>query len=184
MIRDRYDPLDLFALIPALALEMDPLLAEIDRLLDDPALLIRVKGDLVQRYPHSATTGRSSTPAEVILRLLVVRRLYHWSYVDTEHFVADSLVLRQFCRVYAHRVPDHSTLIRWAACISPTTIEALNARLVTVATQRGVTRGRKLRLDTTVVETQILYPSDSTLLADGVRVLSRLDRKSTRLNSS
>lgn len=181
MIRDRYDPLDLFALIPALTLAMDPVLARIDQLLDDPAIVTRVKADMQQRYRHSACKGRSSTPVEVVLRLLVVRRLYHWSYADTEHCVADSLVLRQFCRVYAQPVPDRSTIIRWAACIRPTTLDALVARLVTLATERGVTRGRKLRLDTTVVETTMHYPSDSSLLADGVRLLSRWVGRARRL---
>jgi transposase, IS5 family len=181
MIVDRYDPLDLFALIPALTLAMDPELAQIDQVLDDPALLALVRADLCQRSPQSASRGRHGTPVEVVLRLLVVRRLYDWSFEETEHFVADSLVLRQFCRLYAQRVPDDTTLIRWAGCIRPATVDALNARLVAVARERGVTRGRKLRLDTTVVETTIHYPSDSTLLADGVRMLSRLVGRARQL---
>ncbi|MER3404788.1 MAG: ISNCY family transposase, partial [Chloroflexota bacterium] len=77
--------------------------------------------------------GRHSTPVEVILRMLVVKRLYRWSYEETEHFVGDSLILRQFCRVYLESVPDDTTLIRWAKLIGPKTLEQLNERVVQLA---------------------------------------------------
>ena len=174
MIVDRHAPLDLFALVPHLQLTFEPALAALDRLLDDDVLFQQVKADLVRRSPQTATRGRPSTPVEVILRMLVVRRLYDWSYEETEHFVSDSLVLRQFCRLYLAPAPDDTTLLRWAACIGPATLERVHERVIELALQRKVTRGRKLRTDGTVVETTIHYPTDSTLLADGVRVLSRL----------
>jgi transposase, IS5 family len=114
MIVDRYDPMNLFELVPKLKLEMEPELAHLDRLLDDDVLFERVKADLWRRYPNSARLGRPSTPVEVILRMLVVKRLYGWSYQQTERFVCDSIVLRQFCRLYLESVPDDTTLIRWA----------------------------------------------------------------------
>ncbi len=153
--------------------EFEPELRELDRLLDDDGILQRVKADLARRYPHSLTRGRHSTPVEAILRLLVVKRLYQWSYEDTEHFVGDSLVLRQFCRVYFEPVPDQSTLNRWARLIQPATLHRLLDHIVHLACQLDVTHGRKLRIDGTVVETTIHHPTDSTLLNDGVRVLSR-----------
>jgi len=174
MIVDRYDPVNLFALVPQLALEMDPELAALDGLLEDDALVARIKHDLTARHPRSASRGRHSTPVEVILRMLVVRRLYDWSYEETEHWVSDSLVLRQFCRVYLERVPDDTTLIRWAGLVGAQTLEALNEHLVDLARRERVTRGRRLRTDGTVVESTIRYPTDSSLLADGVRVLGRL----------
>jgi transposase, IS5 family len=174
MIVDRYDPMDLFALVPQLALEVDPELAGLDRLLADDALFQQVKADLARRAPLSLVHGRHSTPVEVLLRMLVVRRLYQWSYAETEHFVSDSLVLRQFCRLGLQRAPDDSTLIRWAALIQPATLEQLNEHVVALARSLKVTRGRKLRTDGTVVETTIHPPTDSSLLADGVRVLARL----------
>lgn len=177
MIVDRYAPVNLFALVPKLAAGFAPELRELDRLLDDDELFGWVRADVAKRYPHTITRGRHSTPVEVILRLLVVKRLYHWSYEQTERFVADSLVLRQFCRVYLEPVPDDTTLIRWANLIGPQTIEQLNERVVALARSLRVTRGRKLRLDSTVVETNIHYPTDSRLLGDGVRVLSRLFRR-------
>ena len=85
----------------------------------------------------------------------------------------DSFVLRQFCRVYLQDVPDDTTLIRWAKLIQPRTLEKFNQRLTQLAVQLKVTRGRKLRTDGTVVETNIHLPSDSSLLADSVRVLGR-----------
>ncbi len=177
MLRDRYAPLDLFALVPKLQLELDPELAQLDQLLEDDELFARVRADLVQRRPHTATRGRHSTPVEVILRLLVVKRLYNWSYEQTERFVGDSLVLRQFCRLYLQPVPDDTTLIRWANLIGPDTVAALNDRTVELAHALKVTRGRKLRIDGTVVETNIHYPTDSRILGDGVRVVSRLLRR-------
>jgi transposase, IS5 family len=177
MIVDRYDPVNLFALVPKLVADFEPELRELDRLLDDDALLQRIKADLARRAPHSLTRGRHSTPVEVILRLFVVKRLYQWSYQATEHFVGDSLVLRQFCRLYLQPVPDDTTLIRWAKLIGPDTLQQINDRVVDLAKQLKVTRGRKLRVDSTVVETNIHYPTDSALVGDGVRVISRLLHK-------
>ncbi len=181
MIIDRYDPVNLFELVPKLRLEMEPELAELDRLLEDDELFQRVKADLAQRYPNTPTLGRHSTPVEVILRMLVVRRLYDWSYEETEHFVSDSLILRQFCRLYLEPAPDDTTLLRWAGLIGPQTLKQLNDHIAILAGQIKVTRGRKLRTDGTVVETNIHHPSDNSLLSDGVRVISRLIRKAKDL---
>jgi transposase, IS5 family len=181
MLRERYDPMDLFTLVPTLSSAMEPELTQLDWLLEDDVLFQRVKADLLRRAPHTATRGRPSTPVEVILRMLVVRRLYRWSYEETEHFVADSLVLRQFCRLYLEPVPDDTTLLRWANLIGAGTVAALNARVVELARSLKVTRGRKLRVDSTVVETNIHHPTDSRLVGDGVRVLSRLFRRAKRV---
>jgi len=181
MLRDRYAPQDLFALVPEAALAFDPVLARLDVLLDDDDLYQRVRADLATRYPRTATRGRPSTPVEVILRLLLVRRLYGWSYAETERFVNDSLVLRQFCRIYLQAVPDDTTLLRWAALIGPETVAALNDRVVALAQTARVTRGRQLRIDGTVVETNVRHPTDSKTLGDGVRVIGRLLRRARRV---
>src|SRR4051794_32449952 len=104
MLRDRYAPVALLALLPQLDLRLDPVLAQVDRLLDDDELFAAVRQDLSRRRPATRTRGRPSTPVEVVLRMLVAMRLYGWSYEQAERFVADSLVLRQFCRVYLERV--------------------------------------------------------------------------------
>jgi transposase, IS5 family len=173
MLRERYDPINLFEYIPDLAIETDAVLTQLDTLLDDDVLFQAVKHDLSRRFPRTSSFGRPSTPVEVIMRMLVVKHLYDWSYQQAEQWVGDSLVLRQFCRVYAARVPDDTTLIRWANLIQPVTLQHLLDHVVDLARQHHVTRGRKLRLDSTVVATNIHYPVDSTLLADGVRVLTR-----------
>lgn len=177
MLRDRYEPVDLFALVPQLQLEFEPQLAQLDRLLDDDVIVGRIRADLARRYPLTPVHGRKSTPVEVLLRMLVVMRLYGWSYEKTEFFVNDSLVLRQFCRVYLEKVPDDTTLIRWANTIGPETLQVLNDRVVELARGLKVTRGRKLRVDTTAVQSNIHYPTDSALIGDGVRALSRLLRR-------
>jgi IS5 family transposase len=83
MIVDRYDPINLFQLVPKLNLEMEPELARLDELLDDDELFKLLKADLLERYPNWGRLGRHSTPAEVILRMLVVKRLSGWSYQPT-----------------------------------------------------------------------------------------------------
>ena len=80
MIVDRYAPVNLFEIVPKQAMEFEPELRELDRLLEDDELFQRVKADLSRRRPQSRTRGRHSTPVEVVLRLLVVKRLYRWSY--------------------------------------------------------------------------------------------------------
>lgn len=181
MLVDRYAAEDVFARVPELAADTDPVLLQLDRLLDDDELFVRVRGDLARRYQLTACHGRHSTPAEAILRLLVVQHLYAWSYRETVRRVADSLVLRWFCRVYFRRVPDATTLLRWARTIQPTTVHALLDRVVALARRAKVAGGRKLRIDGTVVPTAIHHPTDSSLLVDGVRVLSRAIRRSRPL---
>jgi transposase, IS5 family len=181
MIIDRYPPVNLLEIVPQRVMDFEPELRELDRLLEDDGLFERVKADLSRRRPQSRTRGRHSTPVEVLLRMLVVKRLYRWSYEQTERCVGDSLVLRQFCRLYWQPVPDDTTLLRWAHLVGPQTLEQLNARVVELACSLKVTRGRKLRVDSTVIATRIHHPTDSRLLGDGVRVLSRLLRRAKRV---
>jgi IS5 family transposase len=174
MLIDKHEADNIFKRIPGLTIKMNPELTVIDNVLDDDELFCMIRDDLVQRYPKTLTAGRKSTPVEVILRMLTVKHLYDLSYEQAERQVADSLVLRQFCRVYFHTVPDHTTLCKWANQIQPKTLEAFNERIMTLATEGQLTRGRKLRMDGTVVETTIHHPTDSSLLADSVRVLGRI----------
>jgi IS5 family transposase len=174
MLRDRHENDPFFwSIIEQLAVEMEPELAQIDKILDDDVLFQLIKQDMSQRYPQTLETGRRSTPVEVNLRMLAVKRLYRFTYRTTAWHVRDSLVFRWFCRAYFNTVPDHSTLNRWALLIKPETLVAFNERVDRLAKELKVTRGRKLRTDGTVVENNIAYPRDSKLLADGVRVLCR-----------
>jgi IS5 family transposase len=160
---------ELLGYFPELSVE----LKKINAYLEDEKLYRLIRDDLAKRYPKTKETGRNSTPVEVVLRMLVVKRLYGYSYAETERVVRDSLSLRQFCRVFLNDVPDEKTLIRWANVIQPKTLEKFNERIMQLAVERKVTQGRKLRTDGTVVESNIRPPSDNRLLADGVRVLAR-----------
>jgi len=181
VLRERYPAENIFERVQVVGLAMEPVLMQLDKLLDEATIFQRVKTDLGQRYPQTQRLGRRSTPVEVVLRLMIVKHLYGWSYAQTEQWVNDSLVLRQFCRVYLERVPDDTTLIRWANTIQPETLAAVVAEVLRLARELKVTKGRKLRVDSTVVETNIHHPVDSNLLGDGVRVLGRLLNQARRL---
>lgn len=155
----------------------DPTLRRIDALLDDRALVDRIAEALAQRHPDSQRRGRLGTPAEVVLRMLVLKHLHDWSFDECEREVRGSLVYRAFCRIDGERVPDAKTLIRLAHLLDEPVLKDLLAQLVTRGRERRVIRGRRLRVDTTVVETNIHYPTDATLLGDGIRVLTRTLRR-------
>jgi IS5 family transposase len=148
-------------------------LLKIDALLDDETLVELVQDALGKRHPQSRTRGRKGTPAEVVLRLLVLKHLQHWSYATLEREVRANLIYRDFTRIGGEAVPDAKTMVRLGQALGPTVTRQLHARIVQVAREERVITGRKLRLDTTVVETNIHYPTDSSLLGDGARVLTR-----------
>jgi IS5 family transposase len=155
----------------------DPALHRIDEVLEDEELVDLVADALGRRRPGSRRKGRPGTPAEVVLRMLVLRHLYDWSFDECEREVRGSLVYRAFCRIDCERVPDAKTLIRLSHLLGGDVLKKVLARLVDLARERKVIRGWKLRVDTTVVETNVHYPTDSTLLSDGVRVLTRTLKK-------
>jgi transposase, IS5 family len=144
-----------------------------DRVLDDPQILAPVYEALAKRCPKSRSRGRKGTPAEVVLRLLVLKHIRNWSYDVLEREVRANLVYRDFTRVGGTKMPDAKTMGRWGVALGPATIKQIHERMVQIARASGVTPGRRMRIDTTVVETNIHYPTDSTLLGDGVRVLTR-----------
>lgn len=148
-------------------------LRRIDTVLEDEAVLDVVARALETRWPQSRRRGRPGTPADVVLRMLVLKHLFDWSYDDLEQEVRANLVYRAFTRIDAGAVPDAKTILKIAGALGPAVIEQLHRQVVEVARRAGVTRGRRFRIDTTVVETNVHYPTDSTLLQDGIRVLTR-----------
>ena len=84
---------------------VEPPLRRLDEILADEALVDAVMEELAGRYPHSRSRGRPGTPGEVVLRMLVLKRIKHWSFEETEHEVRQSLVYRHLARVYFERVP-------------------------------------------------------------------------------
>lgn len=154
------------------AIQWEEWLVKVDQALEDRELLDLVQEALAQRYPRSKNRGRPGTPAEVALRLLLLKHLKNWSYAELEREVRANLVYRQFTRIGLERVPDEKTMVRLGQALGPVT-KQLHERVVLLAARKKVARGRKLRLDTTVTEKNIRYPTDSQLLGDGIRVITR-----------
>lgn len=155
-----------------------------NQILEDEKLLNLAYEALVRRHPKSRTRGRVGAPAEIVLRMLLLKHIRNWSFDVVEREVRPNLLYREFTRVYAGKVPDSKALGRQALALGPEVIEQIHQRLVELAVENKVVQGRKMRVDTTVVETNIHYPTDSSLLGDGNRVLTRLMKKVTALAGS
>jgi IS5 family transposase len=152
-----------------------------DEVLADDEIVAIVYGALAKRHPNSRRRGRRGTPAEVVLRLLTLKHIRNWSYEELEREVRANLVYRDFTRVGGGKMPDAKTMGRWGVALGPQVIAQIHERMVAIAKEKGVVKGRKMRVDTTVVETNIHYPTDSSLLGDGVRVLTRIMKKITAI---
>jgi IS5 family transposase len=158
----------------------EPWMRFADQLLEDEQLLETIYEAQAHRHERSRTFGRPQTPAEVALRMLLLKHVRNWSFEELEREVRANLVYRSFCRIGTEKVPDAKTLGRLARALGSEVIRQLHERLVELARENRVVRGRRLRVDTTVVETNIHYPTDSTLLGDGTRVLTRTMKKIER----
>jgi len=117
----------------------------------------------------------------VVLRLLTLKHIRNWSYEELEREVRANLVYRDFTRVGGGKMPDAKTMGRWGVMLGPKVLKQIHERVVKVAQAKGVTTGRRMRVDTTVVESNVHHPTDSTLLGDGVRVLTRTMKKITQI---
>jgi transposase, IS5 family len=148
-----------------------------DRVLDDESIVAIVYEALARRHPKSRSRGRRNAPAEMVLRLLILKHVRNWSYAVLEREVRANLVYREFTRVGAGKVADAKTMGRWGLALGPDVVKQIHDRMVVIARSQGIVAGRRMRVDTTVVETNIHYPTDSTLLGDGVRVLTGTMRK-------
>jgi IS5 family transposase len=153
---------------------LEPLLQAICDFLDkQPALIERVRCDLL-RGLNEPDKGRRGLTAPQVLRALVLMRLKNWDYRELRERIADGITLRQFTDFYCEDVPKHDAFNRSFNRLTPATLKAINDLVVGAAVKLGVEDGSKLRVDTTVVETDIHHPTDNTLLWDVVRVLTRL----------
>ena len=159
----------------------DAWMPHVDAILADDEIIAAVHQALAQRHPNSRRRGRPGFPAEVVLRLLILKHLRNWSYQVLEREVRANLVYRDFTRVGSEKVPDAKTMGRWGIALGPAVIQQIHERIVQIAQANRVVQGRKMRVDTTVVESDIHYPTDSSLLGDGVRVLIRTMKKVTKL---
>ena len=152
-----------------------------DAVLADEGIVAAVYEALAKRHPKSRCRGRRGAPAEIVLRLLVLKHIRNWSYEVLEREVRANLVYRDFARVGGGKMPDAKTMGRWGVALGPEVLKQVHERMVKIALEKGVTTGRRMRVDTTVVETDVHHPTDSTLLGDGVRVLTRMMKKITKI---
>jgi len=159
----------------------EPWRRQADQVLEDEQLVAAVQEALLQRRPQSRTRGRRGVAAEIVLRLLPLKHIRNWSFAEVEREVRPNLVYREFTRVGSGKVPDAKTLGRQALALGPEVVRQIHRRLVELAVDNKVVQGRKMRVDTTVVETNIHYPTDSSLLGDGDCVLTRPMKKVTAI---
>ena len=152
-----------------------------DVVLADEAIVATVYEALAKRHPKSRCRGRRGAPADMVLRLLVLKHIRNWSYEVLEREVRANLVYRDFTHVGGGKTPDAKTMGRWGLALGPEVLKQVHAGVVRIARDKGVTAGRRMRVDTTVVETDIHHPTDSTLLGDEVQVLTRIMRKITTM---
>ena len=155
-------------------MRLEPLLQAISDFLEDQQEMIeRVRGDLVRGLKRPGSGRRGLTPQQV-LRALVLMRVKNWDYRELRERIADGLTLRQFADFYCDPVPKHDAFNRGFNRLTPETLKAVNDLVVQAAVELGLEDGTKLRVDTTVVQTDIHHPTDNTLLWDVVRVVTRL----------
>jgi transposase, IS5 family len=159
----------------------EPWMRQADQVLDDEQLIHPVYEALLKRSPKSRTRGRRGVAAEIVLRMMLLKHIRNWSFEDLEREVRPNLLYREFTRIGSGKVPDAKTLGRQAQALGPEVVEQIHRRMVELALEHQVVQGRKMRVDTTVVETNIHYPTDSSLLGDGDRVLTRLMKKVTAI---
>jgi IS5 family transposase len=158
----------------ALGRGLDPHLQAIADLLDQHGELVElVRQDLVRglRRPH---VGREGMTAEQVLRSFVLQRVKDWDLRELSERTADGYTLRLFTAFFSAAVPRHDAFHRAFTRLTPATVRAINDAVVQAAVAAALEDGTKLRVDTTVVETNIHYPTDATLLWDCVRVITRL----------
>lgn len=156
---------------------LEPLLQAISGFLDDQRDLIEaVRRDLV-RGLKQPDCGRRGLTATQVLRSLVLMRVKNWDYRELRERIADGLTLRRFADFYCSPVPKHDAFQRSFVRLTPQTLKALNDLIVQAAVEHELEDGAKLRVDTTVVQTDIHHPTDNTLLWDVIRVVTRLVRR-------
>jgi IS5 family transposase len=152
-----------------------------DAVLADDAIVMAAYEALAKRHRLSRTRGRRGFCAEVVVRLLVLKHARNWSYAVLEREVRANLIYRKFTRVGFAKMADAKTMGKWGVAVGPEVVKQIHERIVSIAKEKGLSPGAKMRVDTTVVETNIHYPTDSSLLGDGVRVLTRVMKKITKI---
>src|SRR6266700_2221121 len=151
----------------------DDVLDPLDELLNDPPLIDLAAQALAKRHVRSADFGRPSIAPDRLLRCVILKHVRGWSFRQLEKELRASLLYRRFTRFYEDPIPDFSCFSRTFGLFGKDGTAQIHARVVQIAREQSVASGQKLRTDTTAVETNIHHPTDSSLLADGIRVLTR-----------
>ena len=155
----------------------DEVLDPLDSLLEDPQLVQLAAQALAQRRARSEDFGRPSIAPDRLLRCVVLKHLKDWSFRQLQRELRTSLLYRRFTRFYEDPIPHFTCLSRTFGLFGKERTAQVHARVVQLAKEQGVAKGAKLRTDTTAVETNIHHPTDSSLLADTLRVLTRSLRR-------
>jgi transposase, IS5 family len=181
-MRQKRDPqLSLFHIIPRN--EIGKELEAISKVLDENAgILDSVQWDLVGT--KSAETGRTGMTAEQVFRCAILKQYRNLTYEELAFHLEDSKSFRAFAKLWVGQMPSASTLQENVKALSETTWEAANRMIVEHARREGIEKGRTIRLDSTAVESDIHYPTDSSLLLDGVRIITRRLIEGKRLSPS
>jgi IS5 family transposase len=147
-----------------LGVHLDPVLQSIDVFLDQHSELVeQVRLDL-ERGLKNPTTGRSGITASQTLRSLTLMRVKNWDYRELRERINDGYTLRGFTQFDSRLVPKHDAFNRAFNRLTPATLQAINQAVVQAAVKLGLEDGKKLRVDTTVVETNIHYRMSSVKL--------------------
>src|SRR5262249_18658911 len=152
-----------------------------DEVLADDQIVMAAYEALSKRHLLSRTRGRRGFSGEVVVRLLVLKHARNWSYAVLEREGRANLIYRKFTRGGVAKMADAKTMGKWGLAVGPEVIKQIHERIVSIAKEKDIAQGAKMRVDTTVVETNIHYPTDSSLLGDGVRVLTRIMKKVTKI---
>ena len=155
-------------------ISLEPLLQSISDFLDEHEEMVEAVRRDLERGLKNPETGRSGLTPQQVLRSLILMRVKNWNYRELRERIVDGYTLRQFTDFYCQSVPKHDAFNRAFNRLTPETLRAVNELVVQIAVDLGLEEGQKLRVDTTVVQTDIHHPTDSTLLWDVVRVITRL----------
>ncbi len=168
--------------LPIEVRELPADLAALDRMLSDVGLLAPIvahwRREVLETSRAVLTDGRPTIAMESYVRLMVLKQRYRWGYRTLVSEVSDSIHLRRFCRIaLSERVPDESTVRKLTRRIGPETVNEVTRVLIVKATRERRFRARAVRIDSTVIEADVKYPTDSGLAAQGLRALAREGKK-------
>src|SRR5215213_2094374 len=170
--------------LPIEVRELPEDLAALDALLSGPGLLAPFSACWQREALESGTSkadhGRPTIAIETYVRLMVLKQRHGWGYRTLVAEVSDSIHLRRFCRIaLSERVPDESTVRKLTRRIGEQTVNDMTRELIASAVRERRFVGRAVRIDSTVIEADIKYPTDAGLAAHGVKALAREGRKLT-----